>query len=527
MMSGSTISEPRAGTRNHFLVLCLISVTLIVLLRTAWVSDDAYITMRTADNFVHGYGLVYNIGERVQTYTHPLWLFCLAGLYAITSNAYYTLVILSLILTLIGVVILLQHLAKTPAKALLAVTAFLFSKAFVDFSSSGLENPLSHLVVIVFFGYYLTGETSHRRLFLLALLAALGALTRLDLILVFLPALLLTLLEFRTCTAGQRVRAGFVLISGFLPLIAWLAFSLFYYGFFMPNTAYAKLNTGIPQTLLYQQGIGYFLSSLSLDPVTLLVTALGLAAAVLSRNSRQLAIAAGVVLYCGYIVYIGGDFMNGRFFTVPLLCAVILLCMSDVTTDFRSLLLPLSIVLIVGFTSPYPPVFSTENYGQTRDAIDVRGVADERAYYYPTTGLLRACRNCLEPNHEWAALGLAARNDTNSVEVVPSSGFFGFFAGPDKHIVDTYALLDPFLARLALRDVANWRIGHFVRQVPSGYIETLESGENRIKNPQLAEFYGHLALITRGDLINLRRFIEIYRMNTGQYNYLLVNSERP
>ena len=29
----------------------------VVILRTAWLSEDAFITFRTVDNFIHGFGL--------------------------------------------------------------------------------------------------------------------------------------------------------------------------------------------------------------------------------------------------------------------------------------------------------------------------------------------------------------------------------------------------------------------------------------------------------------------------------------
>ena len=38
----------------------------------AWVADDAFITLRTVDNLLAGYGPRWNVVERVQTYTHPL-----------------------------------------------------------------------------------------------------------------------------------------------------------------------------------------------------------------------------------------------------------------------------------------------------------------------------------------------------------------------------------------------------------------------------------------------------------------------
>ena len=46
----------------------------VVLVRTAWLCDDAYINFRTVDNFLHGYGLRWNVAERVQTFTDPLWV---------------------------------------------------------------------------------------------------------------------------------------------------------------------------------------------------------------------------------------------------------------------------------------------------------------------------------------------------------------------------------------------------------------------------------------------------------------------
>jgi arabinofuranosyltransferase len=76
-------------------------------------------------------------------------------------------------------------------------------------------------------------------------------------------------------------------------LVAWEVFSLVYYGFLFPNTAYAKLNTGIPIVELVGQGTHYFLNSLEWDPVTLTVTAFAVILAVLRRDRKSLPVAAG------------------------------------------------------------------------------------------------------------------------------------------------------------------------------------------------------------------------------------------
>src|SRR5206468_8826335 len=48
-----------------------------------WLSDDAFITFRYVKNFVGGHGIVYNIGEHIEGYTHFLWLLILSGAAAI------------------------------------------------------------------------------------------------------------------------------------------------------------------------------------------------------------------------------------------------------------------------------------------------------------------------------------------------------------------------------------------------------------------------------------------------------------
>ena len=62
----------------------------------AWIGDDAYITFRTVENFVHGRGLTWNIAERVQAFTHPLWVLCLSVTCRFSDEYYLTPILLSL-----------------------------------------------------------------------------------------------------------------------------------------------------------------------------------------------------------------------------------------------------------------------------------------------------------------------------------------------------------------------------------------------------------------------------------------------
>lgn len=65
--------------------LTFIRLFLIVLLFAAhvwifrgFVVDDAFITFRYVQQWTHGNGLVYNIGDRVEGYSNFLWILLLA-----------------------------------------------------------------------------------------------------------------------------------------------------------------------------------------------------------------------------------------------------------------------------------------------------------------------------------------------------------------------------------------------------------------------------------------------------------------
>ena len=126
----------------------------IVLVRTAWMHDDAYITLRTVDNLVSGFGPRWNVSERVQAYTHPLWMFLLALPYSVTREAYFTPLVLSILVSAAAMWLFVSRLALSSGAVLVGASVFIFSKAFVEFSTSGLENPLTHLLLAIFFTLY-------------------------------------------------------------------------------------------------------------------------------------------------------------------------------------------------------------------------------------------------------------------------------------------------------------------------------------------------------------------------------------
>lgn len=499
--------------------LLLFALLAVVVLRHAWVNDDAYITFRTVDQWVHGHGLRWNVAERVQAYTHPLWMLVFAALYAVTRETFYTALALSLAISGVAAWLVAFRHARSATHGALVLAALLSSLAFVDYSTSGLENPLTHLLLGLFLAVYLGDDRTPRAFLRLGLLGCAATLCRMDLFLVVLPALV------EAAWAARSWRHTRALLYGFAPLVAWELFSIVYYGFPFPNTAYAKLGTHIPTGELLEQGLMYYVSTLDQDPTTLWLLGLGLATVALARRRRELAVAAGVALYLLYLLRIGGDFMLGRFLSAPLYVAMVLVARCAALPATALGLVPAGVVLALGAALQFPTLRADGNYPKQREREgwkDPRGVADERAFYHDSNGLLGATREPKMPTrHRFAQDGLRAKGSRSKVGLFYAVGMSGFFAGRDKHVVDMYALVDPLLARLPSLEQRDWRIGHFERHIPDGYLETLATGDNRIVDERLRRYYDDLARVVRGPVWSGERFAAMWRLNTGADDALI------
>ncbi len=488
---------------------------LFIIFRRAWMCDDAFITLRTVDNFVNGYGLTWNVAERVQAYTHPLWMFIISLFYLFTREPFYTVIFISLILSGLTLYLVLKHFGENPLAAIWVITVLTFSRAYVDYSTSGLENPLSHLIVVLFFIIFIKPVkiAEDKRLFLLSFIASLGLLSRMDLFIVFAPPLIFSLWNY------HKWKGLWYILLGQLPFIIWETFSLFYYGFFVPNTAYAKLAHGISKIVLIKQGLTYFYHSIINDPLSMLFICIGLISPfVLSKEKRFYAMSVGVLLYLVYIIWIGGDFMSGRFFTVPLLISAIIILNLMTFTKEQALLL-MGIALILGLMLPFNTLsLDTEEYTFSENGVD-----DERMYFFPGMSLIMRYRNHMQPEFKWKSQGIEYKDSGNKVTHARAIGLFGYYCGPGVYIIDGHGLADPLLSHLTSPLITQYMSGHVLKEVPEGYRESLNSGVNEITNLNLHEYYDKILLITRGRIFDWERLKTIFEMNMGKYEYLLDN----
>ncbi len=522
---------------KKYIIITGILIVFYVLFVNAWVCDDAYITFRTVDNFVKGYGLTWNVTERVQAYTHPAWMFLVSAFYFITREPFLTSIGISIALTLFSLWLILKYFAQDKYISIVVIALVLVSKSFIDYSVSGLENPLSHCLLVLFFTAFFFSR-SGKKLLLLSLIFSTAMLNRYDLALVFGPPLLYAVIT-------DKNRKLMHLVLGLLPVLLWAVFSLLYYGSIFPNTAYAKLNTGIPRGDYIIQGLYYFQNLFYSDPVTLLTIAAALALTVYrflkDKDYIYMSVFLSVIFYLIYIIYIGGDFMSGRFFTVPFTLSLLVIAMQKADSGSpRTVALklaPAAVLVVLGLLQPNVPLFCGAGYGSNPEVTGTRLkipftdehlITDERAYYFQANGLCpMLLKGRCEPDNEWGKLGKKSAANAPLVICTSSVGMFGYYSGQDNYIVDEIALPDAFLSKLPQEYMAHWRIGHIQRTLPDGYIESLNEKKNLLRDDNLRKYYDAVRLIISGNIFDIDRLETIVDMNLGRYDHLLKTGYQP
>lgn len=532
-------TKPLTKERHLAITIAILLVLALVLLVNAWIVDDAYITYRTVDNFVHGYGPTWNPDERVQVYTHPLWMLIVSLFYFITSELFFTVIVLSVFLTIGSVLIALA--ATTHGfrvfrwKGPLLVLSLISSKAFIDYASSGLENPMSYLIASVyllkFMSLRLDQQVDHKNVTTLFFLASLAFLTRPDTILLYLPALLYLLYLSRPMSKWDL---GRLVLVATLPATLWIVFSLLYYGYPFPNTAYAKVfSTGFPLAWKIHRGLEYLANSICWDAASYVIFGSAVWFSLKERSPVAISLMAGIGLYMLFVVCSGASatHMSGRFFAVPLFMATVLFVhgISNPRFGFAACI---CLVAYIAWSPISAVKFGTalyRAYPQNRSYIDTkRYVLQEGA------ALINWRPGKKMPDHRWYHYGEKIRQRSEKVHVGgafggEAIGYVGFAAGPETHFIDTVGLGDPLLARLpALQptNIDDWKSGHFHRSIPAGYFESLVTGKNLLHGPNIRRYYDLVRTITRGPVFSMERFRVVFNMNLGRYRYLLAEVEQ-
>ena len=305
-------------------IICACIVHAIV---AAWTCDDAFVSIRYAQQLVAGNGLVFNTGERVEGYSNFAWtLWIAAGLYCGVDPLLWTRI--SGIAFFIATIALLWGAARPVSNAsharhglgklpIAALALALHSHSRI-FASCGLETSMFAFWICAGVLQLIRAQRP-RAWFGGGLLFVLAGMTRPDGMIV---AVVCGLSALATRSWSRILAYAAPLMLGYGPFLLW---RYQYYGSWVPNTYYAKSAS----EAWWSQGFYYL--GLFFACYWLLALALPLAwwqvvqksnssHTIMSRRAAFL-LAAVPSAYLLWVARVGGDFMFARFClpVVPLL----------------------------------------------------------------------------------------------------------------------------------------------------------------------------------------------------------------
>lgn len=283
-------------------------------------ADDAFISFRCARNLAQGAGPVYNVGERVEVFSNPLWVLVLA----LASLVRIDIVTASKIIglgcgaaTLFFLMRLCRRvLALSPVGTLLALCYAAASIGFVFYAISGMETALYTMTLVLM--VYLLSE---RREMLAAVSCALLVLTRPEGILYGVPLAIGCFLNGRRFRRVLAVLAIPVAVYGLLA-----SFRLIYFGTLFPNSFNAKIESAPLSfgslSLRMRCFAQYTWGSLTGDGPVL---TLALAGVCMLFRRRLVPLLASVGVAAFFVWYSKGDWMGFWRFYAPVLPFLVML----------------------------------------------------------------------------------------------------------------------------------------------------------------------------------------------------------
>lgn len=303
---------------------------------SAFLQDDSYITYRYARNVARGLGPVFNPGERVEGYTNFLWMMLLASL-AVIGLSFEVIIPLSQVIGVLcgaGIIalfylVLRRYSRGPPLAAALAPLLLAANGSFAYWCVSGMETPLFSLLLVAAAWHWLRaaegcGPEPTGRLVTASVLLGLSALTRPEGAMFFalfaLHFAVRRLADRSLFTRAALGRLGLFVLP-FVVLVAPLyAWRLAYYGYFFPNTFYAKTGASADYLRAGVEYLWFFLRAYGFWGLAVLVP---VALAAWRKRLRP----ADPLFFCLlllavhalYVVWVGGDVLRNWRFFVPVL----------------------------------------------------------------------------------------------------------------------------------------------------------------------------------------------------------------
>lgn len=278
-----------------------ILLALPQLLLARFTCDDAFISFRYLLQLRAGFGLVFNPGERVEGFSHPLYIVALLPALLFPDAATALLVLsktLGLLCTMCTLWLLLgmvRAMRLDLLSAIIAVGLYIVAPGTYVYASAGMETSLMTCLLLLALRTAAAGDKN--RTWIPGLLLGAAAVTRPEGILYGAGWLAVICLEQETPRRAIRAASGAA--AWLLPVVVYEVFRLSYFGEWVPNTFFAKP----PGTFGGKLGIPYMAPFAA--AVCLPIAALG--CMTVQRAERLCAVwcAAALVFVC----YTRGDWM--------------------------------------------------------------------------------------------------------------------------------------------------------------------------------------------------------------------------
>ncbi len=450
------------GRLRAAVALVILGCVLLACSNT-FIQDDAFISFRYAANLVHGQGLTWNPGERVEGYTNFLWTVIMAipiALGADPVRASWALGISIFAFTLVLAYRLGTLVLRSRVRGLVAAGLLGTNYTFSSYATGGLETQLQ--VCLLTGAAYAavrvlrTGAPRPLPLVMISLTSAAALLTRLDSSLYVAVLYSALFVHFGSVRGELRARiaaTAWLCVPSAIVVVAWLAWKLAYYGDVLPNTFYTRI--GGLQAI--RHGIFYlhaFVTSYWLAPFAFLLP-LALARPGVARREVSLALLI-VSIWCLYIIWAGGDFMEFRFI-VPVM--------------------PLVFVVITWLVTEHVP---KREFAAALVAMIVAG-SFAHAIFFRETGEIESIANLRRHvsagGEDWEGVGRQLARffgGPDRVTIATSAvGAISYYSGLE--VVDMLGLNDRWVARYGV--ISGVRPGH-QRQATTSYL--LSRGVNLV-----------------------------------------------
>jgi arabinofuranosyltransferase len=474
-------------------VLLLPLVLLIVMAwRHRWVIDDGFIYLRIVRQFRDGNGPVFNAGQRVETFTSPLWFGALTLSDLITPiRLEWIAVIGGIVSTALGVTLAMVGAGRlwrpTAPNAWLVPFAALPIVALFPFwlwATGGLETGLTFCWLGLCMWVLGRWAADPARTIGLgaAVVLGLGWLVRPEMVLYSIGLLAVVVLGDRRVAGAHPWR---VLGAAAAIPVAYQLFRMGFYGSIVANTAIAK--EGFAQN--WDRGWRYlvdFDDAYAIWIPVLVVVAGGYAPLALAaqrvRARRSLLVAgtfAFVSIVLGlWVVWIGGDYIHARLFLPFLfgLCVPVMAVPLTRRVIAGTLLVPYAFVAALslrprqlsgGFSSIVLGG-STETFGKvTIDDLGWGRAGPERRWYegpgyYVQTqpfgaGIVRRPVELKRGTHV-------------PVGVFPGIGLKAYAMGTDFDVIDVLGLADPIASHMEPGSPSMFPLAGHEKRLPDAWI---------------------------------------------------------